>query len=83
MLTHMTAPLTQIVASGVRAEMARQGKTQQQLASLAGMAQQTLSRRLRIEDPTPFDIEELERIAKALAVPAESFLATPVPSAAA
>ena len=82
MLTHMTAPLTQIVASGVRAEMARQGKTQQQLASLAGMAQQTLSRRLRLDDPTPFDVEELERVAQALGVPAQSFFVAPVASAA-
>lgn len=82
MLTHMTAPLTQIVASGVRAEMARQGKTQQQLASLAGMAQQTLSRRLKVEDPIPFDVEELERVARALDVAVESFFTVPAVSAA-
>lgn len=73
MLTPMTASLTQIVASGVRAEMARQGKTQQQVSALAGMAQQTLSRRLKLDDPTPFDVDELERVAQALDVPATSF----------
>lgn len=84
MLTHMTVPLTQIVASGVRAEMARQGKTQQQLASSAGMAQQTLSRRLKLDDPIPFDTDELERIADALGVPVHQFLLRPaVPAAGA
>jgi transcriptional regulator with XRE-family HTH domain len=73
MLTPMTASLTQIVASGVRAEMARQGKTQQQVSALANMAQQTLSRRLKLDDPTPFDVEELERVARALAVSPTSF----------
>lgn len=73
MLTPMTASLTQIVASGVRAEMARQGKTQQQVSALANMAQQTLSRRLKLDDPTPFDVEELERVARALTVSPTSF----------
>lgn len=75
MLTPMTASLTQIVASGVRAEMARQGKTQQQVSALANMAQQTLSRRLKLDDPTPFDVEELERVARALTVSPTSFFA--------
>ena len=83
MLTDMTASLTQTVASGVRAEMARQGKTQQQVSVLAGMAQQTLSRRLRVDDPTPFDTEELERIARALNVPVDRFLISPVAVSAA
>jgi transcriptional regulator with XRE-family HTH domain len=83
MLTDMTASLTQIVASGVRAEMARQGKTQQQVSELAGMAQQTLSRRLKLDDPTPFDIDELERVARALAVSPTSFFALATSVAAA
>jgi transcriptional regulator with XRE-family HTH domain len=82
MLTHMTASLTQIVASGVRAEMARQGKTQQQVSAEAEMAQQTLSRRLKIEDPTPFDVDELERVARVLGVPAASFFSVSVGGAA-
>lgn len=82
MLTHMTDSLTQIVASGVRAEMGRQGKSQHQLAAAAGMAQQTLSRRLRIEGPIPFDTDELERVAKALGVPIERFLLVPAAGAA-
>jgi transcriptional regulator with XRE-family HTH domain len=77
----MTAPLTQIVASGVRAEMARRGLSQQQLADKAGISQQTLSRRIRIDSPTPFDTDELERVAAALDVPVEQLLATPVATA--
>lgn len=77
----MTSSLTQIVASSVRAEMGRQGKTQQQVSALANMSQQTLSRRLRVDEPTPFDVEELERVAHALGVPAVSFFPAPVPSA--
>ena len=83
MLTHMTPSLTQVVASGIRAEMARQGKTQQQLASLAGMAQQTLSRRIKIEDPIPFDTDEIERIASALGIPVSQLLTVPAPAGAA
>lgn len=79
----MTASLTQIVASGVRAEMARQGKTQQQVSALAGMAQQTLSRRLKLDDPTPFDVDELERVSQALGVPAQSFFVAAAPAVAA
>lgn len=75
MLTHMAVSLTQIVASGIRAEMARQGMTQQQLSAKVGITQQTLSRRLKHEDPSPCDTDELERIAKALEIPAAHFLA--------
>lgn len=83
MLTHMTSSLTQIVASGIRAEMARQGKTQQQLASLAGMAQQTLSRRIKVEDPIPFDTDEIDRVAQALGIPVQQLLVTPATASAA
>jgi transcriptional regulator with XRE-family HTH domain len=83
MLTHMTSSLTQIVASGIRAEMARQGKTQQQVASLAGMAQQTLSRRIRIEDPIPFDTAEIDRVAQALGIPVLQLLIAPATAGAA
>jgi transcriptional regulator with XRE-family HTH domain len=79
----MTSSLTQIVASGIRAEMARQGKTQQQLASLAGMAQQTLSRRIKVEDPIPFDTDEIDRVAQALGIPVQQLLVTPATASAA
>lgn len=70
----MTAPLTHTVASGVRAEMARRGLSQQQLADKAGISQQTLSRRIRVENPSPFDTDELTRVAVALDVPVEQLL---------
>jgi transcriptional regulator with XRE-family HTH domain len=72
----MPVPLTQIVASGVRAEMARHGWNQQMLADKAGIAQQTLSRRIRVENPSPFDTDELERVAAALGVPVEQLISS-------
>lgn len=77
----MTAPLTQIVASAVRAEMARRGLSQQALADRAGIAQQTLSRRIRVENPTPFDTDELERVAVALDVAVDQLMTTTVQAA--
>lgn len=74
----MTAPLTQTVASGVRAEMARRGMSQQTLADLAGITQQTLSRRIRVENPSPFDTDELDRIAAALGVSVEQLMCATV-----
>lgn len=74
----MQAPLTQTVASGVRAEMARRGMSQQALADRAGIAQQTLSRRIRVDNPSPFDTDELERIAVALDVAIEQLISPPI-----
>jgi len=68
----MAENLTHAVASGIRAEMARRGITQQTLAGLIDMSQQSLSRRLRGE--YPFDTAELERIGAALGVPVAEFL---------
>lgn len=48
--------------------MARRGVTQAHLAHDIGMAQQSLSRRLRGD--TPFTVDELQRIAEVLGVPA-------------
>lgn len=75
MLTRMADSLTRTVASGIRAEMARQDLTQQQLAPRVGMSQQALSRRLRGE--FPFDTAELDRVASALGVPITAFLPVP------
>ena len=80
MLTPMTVPLTQIVASGVRAEMARRGMTPQQLADKVGMVQQTLSRRIRFDEPTPFDTDELERVAEALGISVAQLVTAPEPA---
>lgn len=66
--------LTHTVASGVRAEMARLGVTQQDLAARIGMSQQALSRRLRSE--FPFNTAELNLAAEALGVSVDRFLTT-------
>ncbi len=71
----MTAPLTQSVATGVRLEMARRGWTQQQLADRAGISQQTLSRRIKLDGPTPFDTDELARVLAAFDTTIEQLLA--------
>lgn len=71
----MAENLTRTIASGIRAEMARQELTQQALAPQIGMSQQALSRRLRGEHP--FDTAELERVAAALGVPVAEFLSAP------
>lgn len=71
-LTHVADILTTTVASSIRAEMARRDITQQQLAALIGMSQQSLSRRLRGE--FPFNTAELNRVGEALDVPAATFL---------
>jgi len=52
------------VADNVRAEMARGKRTQAILAHEVGMKQQALSRRL--SGRTPFNVDELGRIASAL-----------------
>jgi transcriptional regulator with XRE-family HTH domain len=51
----------------IRAAMARQGITQLDLATRAGMSQSYLSRRLTRS--TPFTTDDLEQIAKALGIP--------------
>ena len=77
----MAVPLTQTIASGVRAEMARRGMSQQTLADKAGISQQTLSRRIRVENPSPFDTDELDRVAAALDVTVEQLMASTVRTA--
>ena len=57
----------------VRAEMARRGVTQMALAARIGISQAAVS--ARIKGKTPFDINELVRIADALDVPLETLLA--------
>ena len=54
------------VAANVRAEMARAGYSQRQLAADLGIAQQGLSQRLN--GRVPFRVNELDRIAAILGV---------------
>lgn len=61
------------VAAEVRAEMARQGLSQQALAEKLGWTQPRLSRRILAEGSKnaliPFDVTELSAVADALGVP--------------
>ena len=59
----------------VRAEMARAGVSQIDLAERVGLSQSGLSKRLR--GVVPFDVNELDAIATALGVPAVSLLPQP------
>lgn len=59
------------VSAEVRAEMARQRKTQADLATALGINPATAARRLNAE--RPFDTEELFRVAAWLSVPVEQF----------
>lgn len=62
----MRSLLAEQVAATVRAELARQRKTQRDLAAALGISQQTVSRRLAGE--TPFAIDEIEAAARFLGV---------------
>jgi transcriptional regulator with XRE-family HTH domain len=69
-----TISTAQRVAAEVRAEMARQRKTQAHIAQALGSSQAAVSRRLNGE--VPFDVRELALIADSLDVPVETFLST-------
>ena len=68
-----TTPGVQVGAN-VRAEMARRGITQTQLAEQIGRSQPQLSKRLT--GAIPFDINELTAVADALSVPIEKLTTT-------
>jgi transcriptional regulator with XRE-family HTH domain len=68
------------VAGEVRAEMARQGRSQQQVAAAAGWTQQYLSRRLT--GANLFDTRDIEVLAGVLGVPLSQFVTPPARSAA-
>lgn len=64
-----------MIAKEVRAELARQGITQDELARRLGTTQPWVSKRLT--GKTAFDTTELDRIADALGVAVTQFLRTP------
>jgi transcriptional regulator with XRE-family HTH domain len=66
------------IAQEIRAEMARQGLTQEALAEKLGWTQRRLSYRLTADHPV--DSAELESIADALGVPVTRFLPTAEPA---
>lgn len=60
------------LAEALRAEMARQRRSQTELAQYLGISQPAVSRRLNGD--TPLDVDELYRIARFLDRPATDFL---------
>lgn len=72
----MTHPrtLADTAAAEVRAEMGRQRISAAALARSLGVSDMYLSRRLSGDEPIPFDLSEIERIAVALDVPVSNFL---------
>lgn len=75
-----TATLAEAAASEVRAEMGRQGISNNTLATRLDVSDLYLSRRLRMEQAIPFNLDEIAAVASALGKPVEQFL--PVSSAA-
>ncbi len=69
----MPNDLRDTVAREVRAEMARRGLSQDALAKMLGERQWWVSKRLTRK--IPFGIEDLDRIAQALDLPPEHFMA--------
>ena len=70
MMSHMKRDLPQrAVCANIRAEMARSGLTQQDIAARIGKTRQAVSRRLT--GLTEFRLDELEQIADLLGMPLE------------
>jgi len=67
------------IAGEVRAELARQQKTQRDVASILGLPQQSIQQRLA--GKTPWRAEELATLADALGVPVSRFFAEPARAA--
>ena len=60
------------LAANIRAELARRGKTQQELAAHLGMSPKTLSDRLSSEERAQqFRLSEIRNVARFLSVPVE------------
>lgn len=67
-------PHRDAIAAEVRAEIARQGKTQREIAAMIDLPQSSLQ--LRLKGDRPFRAEELTKLAEALGIPADRFLPT-------
>lgn len=68
----MTKSVSVSVASNVRAELARRGLTQRELADKLGLTQTAISSRLR--GIVAFDVDELAVVAETLGVRIESLM---------
>lgn len=75
MATDLTDRLSGRIAAEVRAELARQAITQQELGERLGYTQWWVSR--RVTGLTPFTAAEIIRVAEVLGVPVTNFLVTP------
>ena len=72
--------MTKTLSDNIRAEMARTGVTQAQLAGALGLPQAAISRRLC--DETPWRVSELQAVATHLKVPLTALLPSDATSAA-
>ncbi len=68
------------IAAEVRAELARQQKTQRDVAEILGLPQPVVS--LRLQGKRAFRAEELGKLAEALSVPISRFFPEPEGAAA-
>ncbi len=68
------ASVARQIAGEIRAEMARQGMSQQALADRIGVGQPYISRRLAPDATVAVDVVDLVRIAEALNVTPQKFL---------
>ena len=62
----MTQPLSGQVAANIRAELARQRRTQSELVMSLGLSPSAVSRRLSGQQP--FEIDEVDAVARLLGV---------------
>jgi transcriptional regulator with XRE-family HTH domain len=69
----------QRIAGEVRAELARQRRSQASLALALGISQQALSRRMTGD--IPFNIDQLSTVASFLSMPLEALVSSPVQAA--
>ena len=76
----MTSPFPERVRANVRAEVARAGLSQTDLAEGLHTTQQAISRRM--SGKVPFDVAEIEAIAEFLGIPVSALLPVTVGGAA-
>jgi transcriptional regulator with XRE-family HTH domain len=70
----MTLPLAEHVRAEIRAEIARQGLTQSEVARRIGTYPQWLNRRLNGDDPYELSVADVEAIAAALGVDVDKLM---------
>lgn len=76
-----TTVAREAIAAEVRAEVARQRKTQREVGVVLGLPQSVVQ--LRLKGERPFRAEELAKLAEAFGVPVERFFPAPTTAAGA